>query len=146
MTRELERLEDDPKAEIPIDLLKKTLKNIKLENGRPWWNTWFLVQEIHLHSRQTCSRNEQMLTRSVITWLDEHIDSKGPKQRSHSKQLQTHNLPTNDVENINSTNKGRNLQLANKPWIRKDAVKDSEAQQSYIDQHILNESKTRSKN
>ena len=44
-----------------------------------------------------------------------HIDTKGLKQRNHPKQLQTHNLPTNDVENINSTNKGRDLQLANKP-------------------------------
>ena len=34
-----------------------------------------------------------------------------------SKQLQTHNLPTNDVENINSTNKGKDLLLANKPRI-----------------------------
>ena len=50
MTRELERLEEGPKGEIHIELLKKTLKNdIKLENARPWWNTWILVQEIHLH-------------------------------------------------------------------------------------------------
>ena len=33
------------------------------------------------------------------------------------KQLQIHNLPTNDVENINSTNKGKNLLFANKPRI-----------------------------
>ena len=36
--------------------------------------------------------------------------------RSNPKQLQTHNLPTNDVENINSKNKGRDLLLPNKPW------------------------------
>ena len=47
----------------------------------------------------------------------DHIDTKGPKQRNSTNQLQTHNLPTNDVENINSTNKGRDLLLANKPWI-----------------------------
>ena len=50
----------------------------------------------------------------------DRIDTKGPKQRNHPKQLQTCNLRTNDVENINSTNKGRNLLLANKqrfvPW------------------------------
>ena len=37
----------------------------------------------------------------------DHIDPKGSKQRNRLKQLQTHNLPTNDVENINSTNKGK---------------------------------------
>ena len=46
-----------------------------------------------------------------------HIDPKGPKQRNRPKQLQTHNLPTDDVENINSTNKERDLLLANKPRI-----------------------------
>ena len=38
MTRELEGLEEGLKAEIYIDLLKMTLKNIKLENAWPWWN------------------------------------------------------------------------------------------------------------
>ena len=71
MTKELEGLEEGPKAEIHIDLLKTTLKNIKLENARPWWNTTFLVQEIHLHSRQTSHRNEQVPTRSTSTWLDD---------------------------------------------------------------------------
>ena len=83
MTRELEGLEEGPKTEIHIDLLKTTQKNIQLENAKPWWNTWFLVQEIHLHSQQTSSRNEQIFTRSTSTWLDDqrkdHIDPKGPK-------------------------------------------------------------------
>ena len=47
----------------------------------------------------------------------DHIDTKGPKQRNRSKPLQTHILPTDDVENINSTSKGRDLLLANKPWV-----------------------------
>ena len=80
-----------------------------------------LVQEIHFHSRQTSTRNEQMPTKSTRTQMDDqrkdHIDPKGPKQRNRPKQLQTHNLPTNDVENTNSTNKGRNLQLTNNPRI-----------------------------
>ena len=119
MIREQEGLEEGPKEEIHIDLLKTTLKNIKLENARSWWNTWSLVIEIHLHSRQTSTRNEQMLTRSINTWLDDqrkdHIDPKGPKQWNRSRKLQTHDSPTDDVENISSTNKGRGLQLANKP-------------------------------
>ena len=98
----------------------ETKKDIKLENARPWWNTWFLVPEIHLHSRQTSTRNEQMPT-STRTRMDDqrkyHIDPKAPKQRNRPKQLQTHNLTTDDVENIDSTNKGRDLLLANKPRI-----------------------------
>ena len=62
-----------------------------------------------------------MLTRSTGTRLDYqkkyHIDPKGPKQSNCSKKLQTDNLPTNDVENTNSINKGKDLQLTNKPQI-----------------------------
>ena len=43
----------------------------------------------------------------------DYINPKGPK-RNHLKQLQTHNLPTDDVENIYSTNQGSDLLLANK--------------------------------
>ena len=60
-----------------------------------------------------------MPTNSTRTRVDDqrkdHIDTKGPKQMNRPKQLQTYNLPTNGVENINSTNKGRNLLLVNKP-------------------------------
>ena len=59
-----------------------------------------------------------MLTRkrsiSVDDQRKDRIDQKGTKQRDLSKQLQTDNLPTKDVENINSTNKGRDLLLAEK--------------------------------
>ena len=60
-----------------------------------------------------------MPTKSTRTRMDDqrkdHIDPKGPKQRNRPKQLQTHKLPTDDVENNNSTNEGRDLLLANKP-------------------------------
>ena len=74
-----------------------------------------------------------------------HIDTKGPKQRNRSKQLQTYNLLTNDMENINSTNKGRDLLLANKPrfvpWRTERMCKGSRvtAELLNIDQHIFNE-------
>ena len=45
----------------------------------------------------------------------DYIDPKGPNQRNHPKQLQTHNVPTYDVENTNGTNKEIDLFLANKP-------------------------------
>ena len=47
----------------------------------------------------------------------DHIDPKGSEQRNCPKQLQTHKLPIDNVENINRTNKGRDLLLANKPQI-----------------------------
>ena len=97
----------------------KKKKDIKLKNARPWWNTWILVQEIHLHSRQTSTRKENMLTGSTSTRMDDQrkdrIDPEGPPQRNRSKQLQTHNLPSDNVKNINSTNK--DLLLTNKPRI-----------------------------
>ena len=40
MAKELEGLEEGPKEEIHI---YESKKNIKLENARPWWNTWILV-------------------------------------------------------------------------------------------------------
>ena len=42
------------------------------------------------------------------------LHPKGPKQRNHPNQLQTHNLPTEGAENINSTNKASDLPFANK--------------------------------
>ena len=43
-----------------------------------------------------------MPTKSTCTRMDAkrkaHIDPKGPKQRYRLKQLQTHNVPTDDVE------------------------------------------------
>ena len=60
-----------------------------------------------------------MLTRRTSTWMDDqrkdYINPKGPYQRNCSKQLQTHNVPTIDVENTNSTNKEKDLLFANKP-------------------------------
>ena len=47
----------------------------------------------------------------------DHLAPKGPKLKYRPKQLQTHNLPTDDVKNINSANKGRDLLLVNKPRI-----------------------------
>ena len=133
-----------------------TKKNIKLESARPWWNTWLLVQEIHLHSRQTSTRTEQMFTRRASTWMDDqrkdYINPKGPKQRNCSKQLLTYNLPNNDVENTNSTSKRKDLHSLTScglfPDEQKGCRKGSRgtAELLYIDQHILNESKTRRKN
>ena len=90
MKRELEGLEEGPKAEIHIDLLKTTLKNIKLENARPSWNIWYLVREIHPHSQQNSTRNEQMSPRSARTRKDvQRKDHIGPKRTQAKEPLQT---------------------------------------------------------
>ena len=47
----------------------------------------------------------------------DRIDPEWLPQGNHLKQLRTHNLPTDDVENINSTNKGRDLVLTYKSRI-----------------------------
>ena len=62
----------------------------------------------------------------------DHIDPIGPKQRNRPKQIQTHNLPTNDVEKINSTNKGRDLLLANKPQTERMLQRDFEIQTDHL--------------
>ena len=59
---------------------------------------------------------------------------------------------TNHVENINRTNKGRDLILDNKPQVVPEEQKGyrersrGTAELLYIDQHVLNEGKTRRKN
>ena len=59
-----------------------------------------------------------MPTWSTRTRVDDqrkdHIDSEGPLQGNSPKQLQTQNLRNDDVENINNTNKGRDLLLTYK--------------------------------
>ena len=43
----------------------------------------------------------------------DHPDPKRLPKRSHSQQLQIHNLPTDDVENTNGTNQREDLLFAN---------------------------------
>ena len=47
----------------------------------------------------------------------DNIDSERPLQRSYPTQLQTYNVLTYHVEDTDSTNKERDLQLTNKLWI-----------------------------
>ena len=82
----------------------------------------------------------------------DHIDPKGLKQRNCPKQLQNHNLPTDDVENINSqireeiyySLKSCGLFPEEQKRCRKGSRVTGEL--LYIDQYILKEIKTRRKN
>ena len=64
MTKELERLEEGPKAEIYIDLLKATLKKYKIGKRQAMMEYMDSGSRNSLHSRQTSTRNERMLTRN----------------------------------------------------------------------------------
>ena len=82
----------------------------------------------------------------------DHVDPKGPKQRNPSKQLLTHNLPTmmwkilteQIREEIYYSLTSRGLF----PEEQRGCCKGSRGTPEvlYIDQRILNESKTRRKN
>ena len=80
-----------------------------------------------------------------------YIDQEGPNHKERPKKLEIHNLPTDDVEHIESTNMGRDLLLDNKlrtvPWGTEKTHKEYRvtAEIFYIYQHIINESKTRRK-
>ena len=71
MAKELEGRQEGQKAKILIDSLRITLKNMQLENAKPWWHTWILMQEIHLDPWQISTQNEQMPTRSRRTQIDD---------------------------------------------------------------------------
>ena len=156
MTKELKGLEEGPKAEMHIDLFKTTLKKYQIGKRQAMMEYMDLVQEIHLHSRQTTNKNEQMPTKSTRTRMDDqrkdHIDPEVLPQRKHLKQLQTHNTTTHDEENINSKIREEIYYSLTScglfPEEQKGWRKGSRGTGDllYIDQHILNESKTRRKN
>ena len=103
MAKELE----GPKMEIHIDLLWMILKKYQIGKCMAMRETWILVQEIHHHSWQTSTWNEQMSISSTCTQMD--------------NQRKDHTDPKHyDVENTSSTNKGRDLFIANElqivPW------------------------------
>ena len=80
----------------------------------------------------------------------DHSDPERPSQRNCSKQLQTHNLPTHDVENTNSTNYGGDLLFVNKPRtvsrLTERMPQGKQRNRRAINQNILKERKTRWKN
>ena len=122
ITRELEQLEEGPKAEIHTDLLKTTLKkasNWKTPGHDGIYGFWF-KKFTSIHDRLALEMNKCLQTAHVPEWMTKGrttLIQMGPNKGTSPKQLQTQNLPTNDMENINSTNKGRDLPLSNKPWI-----------------------------
>ena len=121
--RELERLEEGPKAEIHIDLLKTTQKRIPnwKKPGHDGIYGFWLKKFTSIHESLALEMN-RCLQGAQVPELDGKRP-KRPKQRNPSKQLLTDNLPTGNVKNTNSKNKKKmyyslkNVLLTNKPWI-----------------------------
>ena len=127
-------------------------RNIKLENTRPWWNTLLLVREIPLHSRHT-SRDAYKAYKYLTGWPKERTliqkdPSKGTAPNYYRPitclPMMWKILPAQIRVNIYYT--------LSSCWLFPDEQKRCRkwsrgtAELLYIDQHILNESKTRRKN
>ena len=119
ITKELEGLEESSKMETHIDLLKTTLKRISnwKTSGYDEIHGFWFKKFPSIHGRLALEMNRCLQGEQVSDQRKDYINPKVPKQRNFSKQLQTDNPHTNDVENTNSTNKEKDLLLANKPRI-----------------------------
>ena len=126
-----------------IDSLRIILKYNKLENVRPWWHEWNLVQTIYLHpgiGMNTCLQEAK---------IPECL-TKGKKTLIQSEPLK--GIALNNFRPItDGSNKGRCLLFANKPRIvsreEKHCRKRSRDTEEPLKIHlyILNEGKTRRK-
>ena len=122
MTRELEGLEEGPKAKINTALLKTTLKKIsnwKTPDHDGIHGFWF-KKFTSIHDRLALEMIKCLQTNKWMTKEKTTLIQKDPNKGTAQNKFQTYNIPTKDVGNINSTNKGRDLLLANKarfvPW------------------------------
>ena len=94
--------------------------------GHDGINIFWFKKFTSIHSRLAQEMNRCLQGAQVPEWM-----TKGKTtliQKEWSKGTAPY-LPTNDVEKSNSSNKGKDLQLANN---RKDATKDPVAQQNYF--------------
>ena len=96
------RIFEGPKVENKPQFAQSNTKKT-LENCRLWWYTRILVKKkfTFIYDRLVTEMNrclQEEMTKEEITQIQKD------KKRNRSKQLQTHNVPTDDVENTNDTN------------------------------------------
>ena len=115
MKKELVKLEEDPKAEIHIDLLKTTLKSIKLENAKSWWNTFTAIHDWLALEMSWCLQGTY-LTECMTKGKTTLIQKDPIKGTTPNYNTLITCLPMM-WKIIYSTDKGRYLLLANKPGI-----------------------------
>ena len=157
MTRELEGLEEGPKAEIHTDLFKTTLKKISIwkTSGHDGIHGFWFEKFTPIHDRLALEMNKCLQTAHVLEWM-----TKGKTtltQKDPNKEIAPNNyrpitcqpmmwkiLTAQVREEIYYSLTSRGLF----PEEQKRCCKRSRgtAELLYIDQHILNESKTRRKN
>ena len=84
---------------------------------------------------------------------EDHSNTRRPPQNIRSKQLSTHNVPTDDEDNTNGTKLGKDLLLIDKPRNLPQATKRMPQENQkhrrttiYIYIYILNKSKAKRKN
>ena len=154
MTKELEGLEEGLKEEtrrFTQNDTKKKISNWKML-GHDGINGFWFKKFSSIHDRLAQEMNRYLQGAHVPEWMTKRKITLIQIKGTAPKQLQTHNLPTNDVENINSTNKGRDLLFTYSrrlfPEEQKGCRKGSRVtgELLYMEKHILNESKTRRKN
>ena len=123
-----------------IDSLKTIQKKYQTEKRQAMMEKWILVQEIHLHSRQTSTRNGRMLIRSTCTRMDDkrkgHIYQEEPYKKNHPTQLQTHKLLTDMCKILKSQIRediyyslSSHGSFPEEPW---EYCKDPELRESYF--------------
>ena len=152
MTKKLEALEEGPKAKIRIDLLKTTMKisNWKIlghDGIRDFWFKWFTS----IHDWQALEMN-RCLHRAHTSERKDHIDRKVPKQWTALNNYRPINcqpimwkiLIAQIMKEIYYSLTSRGLFPDELKGCRKGSRDTVDL--LYIDQHILNEGKTRRKN
>ena len=98
------------------------------------------MKSTSIRDRLALEMNSCLQGTHVPEWMTKGkttLIQKDPLAGTSPKQLQTHNLPTDDVENLNTTNKGidfsTRLQVADCSLRnRKNAAKSPEARESYF--------------
>ena len=95
----------------------KKISNWKTPGNDGIHGFWF-KKFTSIYDRLALKMNRCLQDAQVPDWMTKGKTTLIQKDPSKGlpKQLKTHNLFTDDVENINSTNKGRDILLANKPW------------------------------
>ena len=149
MTKDLEGLEAGPKAEIHIDLLRTTVTKISnwKTRGHDGIHGFWFKKFTSIHDRRALEMNRCLQGAHVPEWMTKGkttLIQKYPRKGTSSNNYRTQNVLTYDEENINSTNKGGDLLLANKPQVvpwgteRMPQRISRHKRATYIEQHILN--------
>ena len=153
ITRELEELEEGPKAEIHTDLLKTTLKKVSnwKTPGHDGIHGFWFRKFTSIHDRLALEMNKCLQTAHVPKWMTILIQKDSNKGTAPNNYRPITCLPMTWKILTAQIRKKMYYSLTSRglfPDKQKGCCKGSRgtAELLYIDQHILNESKTRRKN